>query len=271
MRNYKSFSMLKDIMHDLLDENNKERTIPIGTTAKRNLESNRIKALSLFCSILMNTDFISYETKYYLSHRDLSMEKVYRDLTELEYYEKHNLRIPKNSRVIINKISYDQSRVDAKFGENIVSDILNKSSSYMQYVIAMSKYREESVGNNLKDKLTLNLDNNAIYTTLTDEEFNRFLTTIAPYTTEKVTEVTKSISKNQAGYFNYLLISPNGYLSPEDSERKLKLVGILTNTLSIEDLAYPDDEIEDPEGIEDIADDSFIEFEDEVDGDAMDD
>ena len=84
-----------------------------------------------------------------------------------------------------------------------------------------------NIGYRLRNKLVLDLDSNVYNTELSENDFEDFILTIAPYVKTQVEYISKNIESEKVGYFNYLITSKR--LTDEDKQRLSKLKDILNN------------------------------------------
>ena len=223
-----SFKELKVVIKDIVDGNGNIRTFPVGALAKRDLDDNRLDIIKSLVRLCLDTDFFCYETKMYLENYDLSMSKIYRHLVEDGVYlADDDNEFKKGERKVINKIANDQRKLDIAIGENVVTDLYNKSVPVGHYMIAIKNQYGKLGGSSLRDNLHLNLDKKVIVSELDDDDFEALMRTIYPYTNMAINEAIESLGSDKVGYFNYLMTCPDGLLSELDFNRKNELVNIL--------------------------------------------
>lgn len=200
---------LKEIIGDLVDNNGNFRTLPIGSVGRRRLSNNRIKLMQDIVRLLRDTNIISEETKMYVFNRHITIKGV-----NQAFMDKTGEFIKFKSTS--SKIQYDKSKLEKMFTNRVFVDILtNRDITVYERAVAeqFSKYSK----NNLRDGLILDISKDGINRELTDEEFQEFITIVAPYVKSHVEFISKNIDKRLSGYFNYITSMPK--LNEVDKER----------------------------------------------------
>lgn len=206
---------LREIVCDMVDDNDNVRTIPVGAIGKLKLSNNKIKFLSDLIVLLRDTSIINQETKLYIKNRYISMRRV---IDLLEDQNMSNKKRIKESTVA-GKVQYDRDKLTKIFGESMFTDVLSKTGDISIYErILLEQYLKYN-GNTdeLRKNLLLNIPKNCVLSELDEKSFEEFISIIAPYTKNQVKYIEDNIDTNSCGYFNYLLSMPN--LSRIDKER----------------------------------------------------
>ena len=119
-------------------------------------------------------------------------------------------------------------KITNTFGENVITDLYASNKKIDKYITAMAEQFAKLSDSSLKKSLRLSLPENNINSSVTDDEFNKFIEIIKPYTEVKMKEIEDSIDTKVSGYFNYILTCPDECLSENDLDRKILLVELLT-------------------------------------------
>lgn len=214
---------LKEIIHDMVDSNGNIRPIPVGVTGRRNLPDNRIKLLSDLIRLLRDTDIISDETKIYINNKYITMRGVNEEINnKMKGKEKRHLK------TTISRIQYDQLKLEKIFGSDFFVNVLVKGNDISIYEkIIAEQYMKYSKKEDLRKNLIINIPKNCMNTELSDEEFEEFVSVIAPYVKRHVKFIESNLSEEWCGYFNYLMYMPN--LKGKDKERFERLKTLLSD------------------------------------------
>lgn len=193
---------------------------PLGRAVKNDLDSERVEFLRLFIDLLLNSNYMSEETKIYLSDRYITMEGVQLKLEERG--------IDVNINTVKSKVWNDKKKIITDFGEDLFGDIIRyrdvDMASYMDKLNRLQvKYNNVSILKNID--LNLRLDDTSINKSITEEEFQEFLGIIAPYSKRHRRFISDNIPRSMVGYAMYLL--SNNMLFGDDLERKNTLLELL--------------------------------------------
>lgn len=193
---------------------------PLGRTIKKELSKERVEFIRLFIDLLLNTNYISDETKIYLSDRYITLEGVKLKLEERG--------MESNINTIKSKVWYDKNKIIADFGGDLLLNVIGYSDTDItSYMIKLGdlliKYNNVNLLKNIS--LDLRIEDTELNTQLDERDFQEFLTIIAPYSKKHRTFLSENIPKNMVGYAMYLL--SNNLLKGDDLERKKMLLEIL--------------------------------------------
>lgn len=218
------FEHTKKVIYDLYD-NGVILELPKGYFIKTTVSEDRLKLLKDYIWLLLNTEFISEETKLYLSDRKHTPTTVADDMELLK-----GRRV--KMATVASKIRYDRDKVTSMIGENIVVDCViyyNRSiEGYRNKVDnLLVKYNEnkllDSIDIKIRDKEKLGID---IENDITDEEIDLFLSQIEPYIKKNKEEIENKIDFKVASYIKYI----DSKISLSDTE-KLRLEKIKNKIL----------------------------------------
>jgi len=183
---------------------------------RKDIGENNLKCCLMLYELIIDTKFISLETKIYLSNRSMNYRNVSEEL-KFEY------DITSSESNVASKIFYDKSKILKNLTETMIDELcaskLDVSEKYSDLLVkAIKNNKYVSLVNGialdikLSDKVSFDID---------DKEFEKFLKVVEPYTMKKMREVENGINGDTLGYINYLMTSSN--LTREDLDRLHKL------------------------------------------------
>lgn len=214
---------LKQVINDMVDSNGNIRPMPTGTIGKMNLPADRIKLLANLIRLLNDTNIITEETKIYINNRFITMEGVNNEINKNK--KGKNIR---KLKATYSRIWYDKAKLEKIFGEDFFTNVLIRRDSDISVYekIIAEQYLKYSNGGKYRQNLMLNIPADCINTELSDEEFEEFVSIIAPYVKKHVKYIEDNLNEEWRGYFNYLLCMPN--LKGKDKERQERLKLLLS-------------------------------------------
>lgn len=219
-------SFMKEIYYDMVDKNGNIRVIPIGLVGKRNLPNENLKLLEQLIRLIMDTNIVTQETKIYISDVYITMAGVNRVINEMRK-EKRLKKVKKTNTS--SKIQYDQNKLEKIFGNDFFYNVLSSNKNIEKYKkIIAHQFMRYSNSDKIRENLLINIPRDYMVTELSEEEFEEFLSIIAPYTKRQVKFIENNLNKNACGYFNYLLNMPS--LKGIDKERSAVLKTLLDYT-----------------------------------------
>lgn len=224
------FKELRPVVYSLMDRRGNFRTLPIGNWKNKPLSEDRLRLMQTFLKLLFETDIICAESKLYISDLSITISTV----NFLMQDRSENPDKVYNYKTTANKIYYDQRKLAEIFGKDIVYDVMWSNNPIDKYITAISKVMcDKGAGKELRDLLTLDLDDYVIASECSSESFADFLVAIKPYTKAVMENVCNQLPKEAIGYFNYLISAPS--LSDSDTANKTLLIQILNNTYTSDD------------------------------------
>lgn len=218
-------SGIKGVVSEMVDGNGKVRSSPIpnGVLAKKMLSEDRIKFLSLFVELLLNTDFTKENTKAYLLAKSSSYAQVADKLSA-------ERGVAVNQYSLQSTVWLDKNRIEKHFTNKILLDVIEYTNTDISKHTAtlmelMQEYGKSNLlGKNLIIELPEVLPLNA---EVSDEELNEFFSYILPYTTTQAKFVSESLSTKVVSYCKYLLNGIESEMTDEEIERKNKIIALL--------------------------------------------
>lgn len=250
-------SELKGIAYEMVDNNGKFRTVPLGTVGSRKLSNERIKLLQYLLNLVKDTSIVTSETKMYIFNRYITIKGVNEEMNRL--MESKGKQYSYNTTA--SKIAYDRNKLQGLLGTDILKDILlgyNNDSVIKKHtenvINAYLKY-SKAKGKDIRDGLALEISKSFICTELSEQKFEQFLVDISPFLKSHMRKVAEGLDKESVGYFNYLLYSP--ILTDEDKARLENLRQRLDPDYTVPvDLTDALDEGEEVEEVAGAADDN---------------
>ncbi|MBU3101909.1 MULTISPECIES: hypothetical protein [Clostridium] len=213
-------AQLKEIIYAFVDSEGRILDKPKPYTINTiKLNKRRNDFIRQFIDLLLNTKFITNESKIYLLNKNYTMRNVheeiqklgsriaYRTVTAKLYYDSTKIASVFTSKMLTEILFYDKANMDMY--EEALADVLNKYSN--------KKILHENIG--------LKLPKTKLNNSLSDDEFNDFLQIIKPYLKSQINFIYDNINKRSIGYAEYLLSST--LLSDIQKEQKNLLLECL--------------------------------------------
>ena len=214
-------NILKDLRRvcgSFVDEHGNMRVRPIGFIENMKVEMDRQELLKDIVILLKDTDIINRETKMY----------IFNNTTKREINEVLSEEVGEtvSFNTTQSKIQYGKTKLEKLFGDSI-KRLLYKTYDIDDIPRLIYDISSQYSDIDLRNKLVLDLDSNVYNTELSENDFEDFILTIAPYVKTQVEYISKNIESEKVGYFNYLITSKR--LTDEDKQRLSKLKDILNN------------------------------------------
>lgn len=214
-------NILKDLRRvcgSFVDEHGNMRVRPIGFIENMKVEMDRQELLKDIVILLKDTDIINRETKMY----------IFNNTTKREINEALSDEVGEtvSFNTTQSKIQYGKTKLEKLFGDSI-KRLLYKTYDIDDIPRLIYDISSQYSDIDLRNKLVLDLDSNIYNTELSENDFEDFILTIAPYVKTQVEYISKNIESDKVGYFNYLITSKR--LTDEDKQRLSKLKDILNN------------------------------------------
>lgn len=214
------FSILRPIVYCFRDGNGNFRTMPLKEFSGLDPNSQTILSLNLLLKLIFNTDFISTETKIYLSDRFMSAPALHQVLTETDP------KYSKTKKDVANLIYRDQTRVARLVTPDELYKIAYKHGSASGLLERLSlEFCKLDKSDSVIQNLTIPLPKDVMSSKCDEDIFDDFLTRIAPYTKGYIENIINKLPKEAVGYFNYLMYNP--MLSEQDKEKKDAVLAVL--------------------------------------------
>ena len=189
---------------------------------RRDFTSKQLKLLRNIVKLLIETDFVSMETKYYLANRFITLKGV-------SDYLKEKGHKNVTETIVRGKVWYDKKRIIKLLGDKFIIDIMEYNKNIGKYIkIVENKLSESSLYKKFCDNLVIKLPETDWNYEITDEEFNELLQYITPYIKPHINFIESNIPKESVGYIKYILSSDS--LNEVDLQRKkfiLDLIGYI--------------------------------------------
>lgn len=209
---------LRKVCGSFVDEHGNMRVKPIGFIENMKVEMDRQELLKDIVILLKDTDIINRETKMY----------IFNNTTKREINEVLSEEVGEtvSFNTTQSKIQYGKTKLEKLFGDSI-KRLLYKTYDIDDIPRLIYDISSQYSDIDLRNKLVLDLDSNVYNTELSENDFEDFILTIAPYVKTQVEYISKNIESEKVGYFNYLITSKR--LTDEDKQRLSKLKDILNN------------------------------------------
>jgi hypothetical protein len=219
------YDLLKELCSCFMTKDLELRAKPKGVWGRREVSENHLefirKLMDLELKTLMNSDY----TKYYIMVPEATMRDCF------EWYKDSGSK-EINFNMIRDRISYDKRKVTDVLELKRFDKLFYASSDMSEEIVVLDrlieKYRDKR---DLELGTPLDLSCDREVESLTEEEFNEFVSMIAPFSYGNIGEVSKGIPEKYKGYFNYL----NGalVLGEVEKERVKTLGDILDVKVSV--------------------------------------
>ncbi len=210
---------LKQLIYEFVTPEGKISEQPTGQYyTRKQLGDSRIKLLRILADILVNTRFLKEPTKYYIGNRYMSIQGV---AAQMKYIGKEI-----SANTVQSIIWTDMMRFDAKLSKNILVDIVDYGKDLGVYEEKLLKTLSFYSNGHMFRNLALKLPEPIMRAEASDEQFQDFIYSIAPFTPHHMAYLSENISREMLGYANYLIST--SLLSDEEQERKELLLELLS-------------------------------------------
>ncbi|MBK5240240.1 hypothetical protein [Clostridium sp.] len=216
----------KQICKDYIDEDNNMYEEAKGITAKRNLGKKEQDFLKRYIDFVINTKAISNIMKIYLKGTGSSVASVIKSYNQILPQENQI-----NIKAATNKVYNDTKKLLGMFPEDMLSNILSKSSKCN--LDLYNKKLNFAIANGSKNKLLDNLmlklpARIEIQEDLSDDDFLAFLDIIAPFFKKHIKYLEENLETKAVGYLQFLMSSNEGQLSGKNKDR-YKIISAMLN------------------------------------------
>lgn len=191
---------LKALVEDFTDSEGNILERPKGRFVRKKLDERRIMFLRRFVDLLLNTGFVSEETKLYIKNRYITQEGVAEAMRERGKEA--------NPNSVSAKIWYDKNKIVHLFGTRFLVEITEYDNVNMEdYEIKLDKAFAKYCNNKALKDIIIDLPTGRYERKLEDEEFIQLLEKLKPYIKINVKKVSESITSGEVGYIEFLLSS----------------------------------------------------------------
>lgn len=218
------FQRMKMIIPEMYDSNMTRRVSVTGSIKKRNLNRGSIEATYAFIDYVYLYSGIGDITRMYLCNSKITMKELAENISENkdEADVKH----------VINKVAYDQRKIEALFGKMVLEDIIDGKSNTEEYVERIREERSKAILKGRDDnRLAIKVRDDIIV-----EEYNGDF--VADYG-----KILQSCSKERlrnleaklygdykfSGYYNYITSSVDN--KSEKAIKDLEMVDSILNSI----------------------------------------
>jgi len=209
---------LKGLVEDFTDDNGNILDKPKYKNIKTWIQGDRIEFLRQLVDLLLNSKWLKEETKIYIKDRYITKEGVYE---KLKYAGKDV-----NLNTIRSNIHNDMKRIASAFGERFlvnVTEYMNFDITSYKQILADLRAKKSNV--KILNNIALKLPPGDSTTSISQEEFDEFMSIIKPYTKRQMEFISNEISNSVVGYIKYILTST--LLNDVDKQRKEQLMMLL--------------------------------------------
>ena len=192
------FLSIKGIISDLYDNNMNHRIKVIGSLKNKGLNKECIDTIYELIDFIIKYDVVGNITKKYICDSKATMKEI----AIAEYGDKKD-----KIKEVINKIAYDQRKIESMFGENVMDEIFGCTVNVDMY---RKKIRIE------RDKIILKSRDNSrlligVRKDIINDHFNgdfigEYGKILSTYSKNTVDMIERSLYEDEkfSGYFNYL-------------------------------------------------------------------
>ena len=192
------FLSIKGIISDLYDNNMNHRIKVIGSLKNKGLNKECIDTLYELIDFILKYDVVGAITKKYICESKSTMKEI-----AIAEYGNKDSRI----KEVINKIAYDQRKIESMFGDNIIDEIFGCTVNVNIYLKKIRNERDKIILKGRDNsKLLLGVRKDIIKDQFDGDfigEYGKILSTYSKNTVE-IIERTMYEDENFSGYFNYL-------------------------------------------------------------------
>lgn len=214
------FLSLKNIINDLYDSNMNKRLKVVGSLKNKGLSKESIEALYDLIEFILKYSVVGDITKKYICNSKATMKEI--AIAE-------NLCSDNEIKEVINKIAYDQRKIEAIFGGNILDEIFNNTINVDIYRKKIKRERDKVIlksrGNN---KLLFGVRKDIIIDHFNGDFIGEYGKLLSIYSKNTVEIVERTLYEDDkfSGYFNYLCTS-DGNMSKDALYDKDRLDKVL--------------------------------------------
>lgn len=166
-----------------------------------NIDSERYDLLTDIIFLMLKTSYSGSATKIYLLNPFMNIKGI------VHLYNTNNNKAL-TEQGVYTSIWRDKVKFIKDFGESIIVKLVyDRELDISVYKEKVAELLNEYSQSNLLNEISLNLENdkNIYNEELSDEEFNRFIELIRPYTKRNIKRVENSINESMIGYIHYIL------------------------------------------------------------------
>ena len=185
---------------------------PVGRYIRKELDDDRLKLVKDLTELLMETDYISEESKIFLSTPYINYQGVVDEI----YINSNRITTTNN---VQSKVWYDKEKLVRDLGGELPIDVLEYTNRDVRvYLDRIANLRLKINKSDLLKEVGLKFPKKTVYCdNIDDEDFEEFLDVIAPYTKKCMGRVANGIDEKVLGYIRYITTHKN--LSETDKKR----------------------------------------------------
>lgn len=185
---------------------------PIGRYIRKEMDDGRLSLLSNITDLLMNTDYISEESRIFLSIPYIN----YQGIVDEVYINSGRITTANN---VQSKVWYDKEKIVRDLGGELPIDVLEYTNRDIKvYLDRLANLRLKVSKSDILKEVKLKFPKETVYCdSISDSDFEEFLDVIAPYTQRCMAHVSNGIDKKILGYIRYITTHVN--LSDTDKRR----------------------------------------------------
>ena len=185
---------------------------PVGRYIRKELDSDRLIIVRELTELLMETDYLSEESKVFLSIPYINYQGVVDEI----YINSGRIT---NANNVQSRVWYDKDKLVKELGGDLPIDVLEYMSRDVRiYLDRIANLRLKLSKADLLKGVELKFPRKTVYCdSILDEEFEEFLNIIAPYTKKCMSKVANGIDEKVLGYIRYITTHKN--LSDTDKKR----------------------------------------------------
>ena len=174
-------------------------------------------AIEMIMSTILETDYTSFEFKYYMTDENNCSvyDMIDREVTELSTYSS-----------VLYKINKDIDKVDKDIGMSLINELMNGIASSLVIEEAFDRLDNINKGNEsiIKKRFVYNFfDAKTSQSTIDQDLFDAEMEKIEPYRSDAVYRLQKSLNKEFKRYVNHL-ISKGFKLSGIDRDNYFRIM-----------------------------------------------
>lgn len=231
-------SMLKELQeyyYSLKDVNGHWRKEYVGYICEAKTSEENICTIRKILDIILNSDYISTETKIFISSKGINIKNINEFINEARAN-----KIGRNGKILkalsynntCSKLQIDNNDLESYLGNGILREIVYDRITDEKHTNSMLVKFKERYGENYnyRDNLTLNIRQLTPKVTsyVNNEEFFDILSSVEAYLIQRKEIIEQAINSNEefVSYFNYLLSKKaiDDTIVQKDRERLLKFL-----------------------------------------------
>jgi hypothetical protein len=213
---------LKSIVYEFTDNEGGLLKKSKELSLKRHFNKDQTRVILKLLNLLLYTEFLSIETRYYLRNRYITMRGVVEVMNEKG--------IETTDNMVRGRVWYDKKRIEDRIGARVLLEVVEYGENINEYEGKLNRLLEEySTYSRLKESLAIELPDVEWRDEVDEDNFKDCIQYLAPYSKTHMKFVQENIPSECVGYIKYLLGHHEDVLEPIDLERRRVVEAFIVN------------------------------------------